>query len=189
MSAATSLRDSHETSFEALLVSRLPDLLPDHPRVASIVPITAPGGIHPNIRRVTLSTGERLIAKRHLFASLKHGEPNHLLTVERTVSDLFGGNGVPEFVAAIDDAGISLVRDVGSRTLDDVVQTASPVGRALCCRRTLGAFVDIQKTLLAAELERRLGERPRFVQAHHVQPAGHHHPWQVQTLHLVATAF
>ena len=147
MCAATSSTD--DPSFEQLLASRLPDHLPDPSPVVSVSPVMGSGGIHPNVRRVSLASGERLIAKRHLFALLTRDLPHHLPVIERQVTDalISGGCSVPRVVCTIDDPCISIYDDVGSLTLDDVVQTSSPVYRSRLGSRVVESFLHISSSL------------------------------------------
>ncbi len=150
MCAATLSRDAAEPTFDDLLASGIPHLLPNHPHVVSILPISAPGGRHLNVRRVLLSTGESVIAKRHLFASITEGRPYHLLSVEKTVTDLLVRNkcAVPKLLGVIEKIGVVILENVGVRTLDDFVQTHSPIERARLAVSAIDAWDRIEDTLI-----------------------------------------
>ena len=149
MSAATLSGDS-ESSYAARLAVGIPQLLPKHLRVVSILPVSAPGGQHPNVKRVILSTGGSVIAKRHLFAPVTAGHPYHLLSVEQAASDLLVRNGcpVPSVLGVIEELGVVILEDVGKGTLDDFVQSRPPLERANLAAAAVDAFVHIQETLI-----------------------------------------
>lgn len=150
MSAATSSNREPDEGLDGLLADRLPQILPDRPRVVSISPVQAPGGIHPNVRRIALSTGVSVIAKRHLFAALTAGQPHHLLNVERTVSDVLVAAGcpVPAVLATIDNHGVVVLEDVGTGTLDDFVQHRGRRDRARLADAVVDGFVRIQARMI-----------------------------------------
>jgi len=150
MSAATSSSDLSPTAYEARLAHDLPGLLPNHPSVVRILPISTPGGFHPNVRRIALSTGETVIAKRHLFAPLTAGQSYHLLSVEQAASDLLLREAcpVPNLLATIGDLGVVILSDVGSETLDDVVQTRPIAESSRVAVAAVDAFARIQEVLI-----------------------------------------
>ena len=152
MSDVTSSSNEAPTNLHQRLRSRIPNLLPDNPTVAAILPIYAPGGIHPNVRRITLSTGESLIAKRYLFAPLTKHESWHLPAVEKTVSDHLAdlGCSVPRVLATIDD-DIVVLEDKGRLTLDDAAQTLPRVKRMRIAERVVEAFAQIQNAFERAD--------------------------------------
>ncbi|SVE38777.1 uncharacterized protein METZ01_LOCUS491631, partial [marine metagenome] len=110
----------------------------------------APGGLHANIRRVRLASGETLIAKRHTFAFSTVGQPYNLLTVEQAVTGILrtAGCSVPDVLAVDQNTGIVILEDVGLTTLDDSVQTFSPAERFRLATSAIDAFVRIQHTFV-----------------------------------------
>jgi hypothetical protein len=154
MSAATSSSKPNasapEPTFAELITPLIHDLLPDSPRVTSIIPVTAPGGPHANIRRVVLSTGESVVAKRHLFAFRAAGQPYDLLTVEQKVTACLknAGCSVPEVLGSDPASGIVILKDVGGATLDDAIQTSSPAGRFRLATSSIDEFVRIQNAFI-----------------------------------------
>jgi hypothetical protein len=146
MSGATSSSDPEpdgDLNFADQLFARIPLLLPDHPRVISILPISAPGGHHANVRRVVLSSGNRIIAKRHMFAFAAKGQPHDYLTVEENVSSRLkdAGCAVPSVLAIDRDHDTVLFEDAGTFTLDDATQTRSPLERSRLANEALDALV------------------------------------------------
>ena len=66
--------------------------------------------------------------KHHLFASLTHGKPYHLLAVEQKVTNhlLASGVPVPRIITTDPDCGLVIYEWCGDHTLDDICQTADP---------------------------------------------------------------
>ena len=149
MSAAILWSDSHQTTLDDLLCAALPDVLPNHPRVASITPVATPGGYHASVRRITLSTGESVFAKRHLFARMALNQSYDLLAVEEEVTRLLAREKchVPQVLGVIVEAGVVILRDVGRRTLDDAIQQDPPVKCTRLATEAVDAFAHIQKIL------------------------------------------
>lgn len=153
MSAATSSSNGPDASFENILKTRLPDLLPDHPRIVAVSPVAAPGGHHPNIRRILLDTGDRLVAKRNLFAAFAGhttAQPPH----EASVSEFLLAHGcrVPTVVCSIPETGITVYQDVGTETLDDLVQTSPPDIRARVGRHVVDGFLQLQRRFVDQDI-------------------------------------
>jgi hypothetical protein len=150
MSAAISSSDQPDPTYLDRIIQDIPTLLPNHPNVVSILPITAPGGLHPNVQRIILSSGESVISKCHLFSRMTAGKPHHHLAVERATSERLIRNGcpVPAVLGAIEDLGVVILEDVGDETLDDYVQTRTPISRAGLATSAADAFVHIQETLI-----------------------------------------
>jgi len=158
MSGAISSSDpepDEDLNFTDQLFTRIPLRLPDHPRVISILPISAPGGHHANVRRVVLSTGTHIIAKRHLFAFAAKGQPHDYLTVEEDISSRLKNAGclVPSVLAIDRDHDTVLFEDAGNVTLDDAAQTRPPLERSQLATDTLDAFVHIQDVLDSQQVE------------------------------------
>jgi len=153
MSAATWSRDGDD--LDRLLQDLLPQTVPELAPIASISPISAPGGYHTQIRRITLSSGKRLIAKRHVFGQLAADQGHYLLLVERRVTNLLreAGCNVPEVLGTDNHNHIVLLEDVGSHTLDDLSQTHGPVERVRLAEHALEGFLRIHKALSGASLD------------------------------------
>ena len=116
----------------------VPTLLPNHPAVAAIHPVSEGRG-H-SVWKVLTQTGTAIVVKHQPFARLTQGAPYDLLDVEQLVCGRLRAAGcpVPEVYGISAEDGLIFLEWCGDRTLDDLCQEADPnvlpeyTDRAIC---------------------------------------------------------
>lgn len=111
------------------------------------------GGIHPNVSRLTFADGTCLIAKRSLFYPQTRGKPYDLLDTEVTVTTLLSDAGLAvASVRAVDrEEGMVYLEEIAGSTLDDAIQTSSPLDRARLSDRVIEVVGALGAALHAHE--------------------------------------
>ncbi len=108
-----------------------PSWVPDHPRIASIAPVSETRA-H-TVWKVVTRTGSVFAVKYHLFARFTNGKPYDLLVVEQHVSHCLHKMGcpVPPVITTDPHYGIVIFQWCGDHTLDDCCQTGDVIHPAV----------------------------------------------------------
>ena len=97
-------------------------LVPNHPQIKTHQPISQ--SRYHNVWKITTTDQAIFAVKHHLFATLTHGKPYDLLTVETNVTTqlLKEGVSVPPIVATSPEHGLAIYEWCGDQTVDDHCQ-------------------------------------------------------------------
>jgi hypothetical protein len=99
-----------------------PSLIPEHPHIAHARSLSE--SRHHPVWKITTRDNHCFAIKHHLFAALTRGKPYDVMAVEKRVTDLLLGEGmpVPKIVVTCEEHGLTVYEWCGDRTLDDCFQ-------------------------------------------------------------------